>query len=135
MTIHSSTVQFGPVAQGSVAAGILALVERGVELRPELAREPGMVRLRFHEGWPAVLIELGDVVRVCDDDEAGADVEIRATLPDLVALLSAPLRGGVPSPTSAAGRAALGRVLGGAVEIDGIRSLARRVLRLLSLTA
>lgn len=120
---------------GSVAAGILALVERGVERRPELAREPATVRLRFREGWPPVLIELGDVVRVSDDDHTPADVEIRATLPDLITLLSAPLRGGIPSPTSAPGRAALGRLLGGEVQIDGLRSTARRLLRLMTLAS
>jgi hypothetical protein len=132
MTTHSITVNLGSVAPGSVAPAIRAIVERGVQRRPDLAAEPGRIRLRFKEGWPAVLIVLGDRVIVCDNEEAPVDVEIAATLPDLVTLISTPLAAGVPNPMKREGRAALG-LLRGRVEIDGIRATARRLLQLLSL--
>src|SRR3954465_15699354 len=66
MTTHSITVNLGAVAAGSVAPAIHAIVERGVRLRPDLALDRARVRLRFTEGWPAVLIVLGDRVIVCD---------------------------------------------------------------------
>jgi hypothetical protein len=133
MTTHSITVNLGSVADGSVAPAIRAIVERGVQRRPELAVEPGRIRLRFQEGWPAVLIVLGDRVVVCDNETAPADVEISATLPDLVTLLTTPLAKGIPNPIRREGRAAIG-LLRGRVEIDGIRATALRLLRLLSFT-
>jgi hypothetical protein len=133
MTTHSITVNLGSVADGSVAPAIRAIVERGVQRRPELAAEPGRIRLRFQEGWPAVLIVLGDRVVVCDNETAPADVEISATLPDLVTLLTTPLAKGIPNPIRREGRTAIG-LLRGRVEIDGIRATALRLLRLLSFT-
>jgi hypothetical protein len=133
MTTHSITVNLGSVADGSVAPAIRAIVERGVQRRPQLAAEPGRIRLRFQEGWPAVLIVLGDRVVVCDNETAPADVEISATLPDLVTLLTTPLAKGIPNPIRREGRAAIG-LLRGRVEIDGIRATALRLLRLLSFT-
>jgi hypothetical protein len=133
MTTHSITVNLGSVADGSVAPAIRAIVERGVQRRPELAAEPGRIRLRFQEGWPAVRIVLGDRVVVCDNETAPADVEISATLPDLVTLLTTPLAKGIPNPIRREGRAAIG-LLRGRVEIDGIRATALRLLRLLSFT-
>lgn len=132
MSTHSITVNLGAVAAGSVAPAIHAIVERGVLRRPYLAAEPGRIRLRFEEGWPAVLIVLGPQVVVTDDDDSPADVEIRATLPDLVHLLHTPLKAGIPNPLNPKGRAAIS-LLRGRVEIDGIRSTALRLLRLLSL--
>jgi hypothetical protein len=131
MTTHSITVNLGAVADGSVAPAIRAIVERGVQQRPDLAREPGRIRLRFEEGWPAVMIVLGDRVIVCDNETAPVDVEIAATLPDLVTLLTTPLAKGIPNPIRREGRAAIG-LLRGRVEIDGIRATALRLLRLLS---
>ncbi len=133
MTAHSITVNLGSVADGSVAPAIRAIVERGAQRRPHLTTEPGRVRLRFKEGWPAVLIVLGEDLIVCDDESSPADVEITATLPDLVALITSPLTRGVPNPMRREGRAAIG-LLRGRVEIDGLRTTARRVLQLLSLT-
>ena len=126
-------MHLGSVAAGTVTPAIAAVVERGVRLRPDLAAAPGRIRLRFHEGWPPVLIVLGDRVIVCDNETSPVDVEIRATLPDLVALLSTPLTGGIPNPMRREGRTAIG-LLRGRVEIDGIRGTARRLLQLLSLT-
>ena len=116
-----------------MAPAIRAIVERGAQRRPHLATEPGRVRLRFKEGWPAVLIVLGDHLIVCDDEKSPADVEITATLPDLIALITSPLTRGVPNPMRRQGRAAIG-LLRGRVEIDGLRTTARRILQLLSLT-
>jgi hypothetical protein len=131
MTTHSITVNLGAVADGSVAGASRAFVERGVQRRGVLAGVAGRVRLRFREGWPAVLIVLGDRVVVCDNETSPADVEITATLPDLVTLLTSPLTKGIPNPIRREGRAAIG-LLRGRVEIDGIRATALRLLRLLS---
>ena len=128
-------VILGAVADRSIAPAIRVLVERGAGLRPELARDPASVRLRFAEGWPAVLVVLGPHVLVSDDDETEAEVEVRASLPDLVALLTSPLARGIPNPMRAEGRAAIGRVIGGDVDIDGRRATALRLLRLMSFDA
>ena len=131
MTAHSITVNLGSVADGSVAPAIRAIVERGAQRRPHLAAEPGRIRLRFLEGWPAVLIVLGDRVIVCDNETAPVDVEITATLPDLIALITTPLARGVPNPIRREGRAALS-LLRGRVRVEGLRTTARRLLQLLS---
>jgi hypothetical protein len=60
-------------------------------------------------------------------------VEIAGSLPDVVALIAAPLRGGVPSPFAADGRAALSRLARGHVELAGSKTLGRRMLQVLSL--
>lgn len=62
-----------------------------------------------------------------------ADVVISGSLPDVVQLASAPLMGGIPKVTDRRGRAALARVAGGRVKIEGSRKLARRLLQLLQL--
>ena len=52
---------------------------------------------------------------------------IRGSLPDIVQLTAAPLFGGLPKPTNARGRAALSRMAGGRVKIEGSPLLARRL--------
>src|SRR4051812_9261695 len=132
MTTHSITVNLGAVADGSIAPAIRVIVEHGARRRPELAREDGRIRLRFTEGWPSVLIVLGERLIVCDNEDAPADVEVTASLPDLVALLNTPLRGGIPNPVRREGHSAIGLLRGG-VAITGARTTGRRLLRLLSL--
>lgn len=130
-------VVLGRVVDGSIAASICALVERGVLLRPEIAEGlRASVLLRFAEGYPSVRIDFrgGDEVVVGDHDDpdVACDLIIEGALPDVIALTAAPLAGGLPRPTSPAGRAALARLADGRIELDGPLRLARPVLRLLS---
>jgi hypothetical protein len=129
-------VALGRTVEGSIAAPVCALVERGVLLRPEVAeRLEASVVLRFTEGFPSVRIDFrGDEIEVTDDPDfdMAHDLAIEGSLPDIVALTAAPLAGGLPKPTAAAGRAAIARLADGRVDFDGRLRLARDVLRLLS---
>jgi hypothetical protein len=121
----------------SIAATVYGLVQRGAMLRPELARElRGSVLVRFAEGYEPVRIDLrGDTIAVEDasGDERAHDLIIEGALPAVTTLISAPLMGGLPKPTTAEGRAALARLAEGDVELDGPLRLTRSLLRLLSL--
>jgi hypothetical protein len=72
-------------------------------------------------------------IEVGDCPGGAADLEIRAALPDLVVLVSAPLAAGIPTPTDARGRAALARLADGRVQLRGSVVLGRRLLRLLQI--
>jgi hypothetical protein len=119
-----------------VAAAVFAFVERGAILRPQHARElRGSVLLRFGADFPAVEIDLrGDEIVVGDAraDDRARDLVVEAAFHDFVALVASPLTGGLPRPTSAIGRAALGRLADGRIEFEGPLRLARGLLRLLS---
>jgi hypothetical protein len=125
------------VADGSITPAIAALVERGVLLRPELAtRIRSSTVIRFTDGYPPVRLDFrGHDILVSDADpeDRARDLLIEASLPDLVATVGAPLAGGLPKPTSSAGRAAIARLADGRVEFDGSLRTARNVLRLLAL--
>jgi hypothetical protein len=129
------TVRLGPLADDTIAPTVLALVERGAARRPDLARELACsLVLRFEEGYPAVRVQFAGGEVTVSDDSSPADVEIAGRLPDVVALITAPLKAGVPNPFAAGGRAALSRLARGHVEITGSRTLGRRILQVLSLT-
>ena len=132
------SIRLGPVGADSVTPTVYGLIERGVALRPELAASMRFtVVIRFHEAYAPVRIafggsehgiEVGDAI----DAERAYDLEISGRLPDIVALISAPLLGGLPKPTSPRGRAALARLADGRVEFDGPLRHARRLVALLS---
>lgn len=134
------SVELREVGDHSVAATVFGLLDRGVGLRPEVAAATeGTVRITFTEGWAPVLIRFGgERIEVGDDStslrsEGGVvDLEVSAALPDLVLCVSAPLTGGVPKPTSRAGRAALARMADGRVDFKGRLGLGRRLLQLMS---
>ncbi len=129
-------VRLGAVADDGVAATLFALVERGDAQRPGLARGlRGRVTFRFDEAGiaPARLAFGPDEIRVEDGAWEDGDLVISGRLPHIVHLTTAPLVAGVPRPTDARGRAALGRVARRELRIDGDRGLARRLLRLLEL--
>lgn len=128
-------MRLGALVDDGIAPSIFALVDRGVERRPEIAaRMRGEVELRFQEAFAPVRIAFAaQEILVEDGAPTAPDLVIAGTLPDIVHLTSAPQRGGVPDPTTSRGRAALTRVVRGRVRVQGDRALARRLLRLLAL--
>lgn len=127
---HPPQVRLGTLAEGGVAPAIMAIVERGVRRRPSLAKElRAEVELALEEGYPVVRIVFGDrLVLVEDAPGVAPDIRIKGTLPDLISLMVTPLIRGVPSPIDSRGRAALGKVALGHVQIEGRLGLIRRLL-------
>ena len=127
-------VELREVGDRSVAATVYGLVDRGVQLRPALAREmQGTIRITFAEGYAPVLIRFGgERIEVGDDAGGSVDLEVQAALTDFVLCVSAPLAKGVPKPTSRAGRAALARMADGRVDFAGKVGLGRKLLQLMS---
>jgi hypothetical protein len=128
-------VKLGHQAPNGIAAGLLALVERGAARRPRIARElRGRVEIRFQEDYAPVRLHFDDA-RVLVEDGNGrrwsADLVIEGSLPDVIQLATAPLVGGVPKPTDRRGRSALASVAARRVRIEGSPLLARRVMKLL----
>jgi hypothetical protein len=128
-------VRLGELAENGIAPSIFALVEHGVDKRPELAaRIVGEVELRFAEGYPPVRIGFGGLDILVEDGGDGVpDLVVSGSMPDIVHLTATPLVGGVPSPATGRGRAALARMARGRVKIEGDRALGRKLLRILAL--
>ena len=128
-------VKLGHQAPNGIAAGLLALVERGAAKRPRVAREMrGRVEIRFAEDCAPVRLDFqNDQVLVEDGNGKRwkSDLLIEGSLPDVVQLATAPLVGGVPKATNRRGRAALATVAARRVRIEGSPMLARRVMKLL----
>jgi len=117
---------------------MFGLIEHGAQRRPGEARSlRGRIELRFTEDYAPIRIDFepgGILVEDAGDDEDWSpDVVIRGSLPDVVQVASAPLAGGIPKLTDRRGRAALARVAGRRVRIEGSTRLARRLLQLLQL--
>lgn len=119
---------------------MFGLIERGAQRRPDAARSlRGRIELRFAEDFAPIRIACGadgilvEDAKAGDSDDWTPDLVIGGSLPDVVQLASAPLMGGVPKLTDRRGRAALARVAGGRIRIEGSPLLARRFLRLLQL--
>jgi hypothetical protein len=128
-------VKLGHKAPNGIAAGLLALVERGAARRPRIARElRGRVEIRFEEDYAPVRLAFGDVEVIVEDGNGrrwSPDLVIEGSLPDVIQLATAPLVGGLPKPTDKRGRAALATVAARRVRIEGSPLLARRVMKLL----
>jgi hypothetical protein len=127
-------VELREVGDRSVAATVYGLVDRGVQLRPEVAAAMGgTIRITFAENFAPVLLRFGgEVIEVGDDAGGNVDLEVQAALTDFVLCVSAPLTAGVPKPTSRAGRAALVRIADGRVDFTGKLGLGRKLLQLMS---
>lgn len=123
-------VKLGELVSGGLAPAVMAIVDRGVRQRPELARSlKAEVELAFGELHPPVRILFDDQAVLVEDGPASApDLRIEGLLGDQIALMVAPIIGGLPSPLNARGRAALGTVLSGRVRIMGSLGLLRRFL-------
>jgi hypothetical protein len=128
-------VKLGHQAPNGIAAGLLALVERGTSKRPRVAREMrGRVEIRFAEDYAPVRLDFQDDHVLVEDGNGKrwkSDLLIEGSLPDVVQLATAPLVGGLPKPTNRRGRAALATVAARRVRIEGSPMLARRVMKLL----
>jgi hypothetical protein len=114
-------VRLGALAEGGLAPAIMAIVERGVTRRPDQARVLGIeVELVIEESYPPVRIAFGyDEVLVEDGPAQAPELRISGALSDLVALMVAPVVGGVPNPIDPRGRAAIGMFASRRVRIEG----------------
>ncbi len=123
-------VRLGALEQGGLAPAVMAIIDRGVRRRPDLARSlRAEVELSFQDGHPPVRIVFADeVVTVEDGPAENPDVRIDGRLGDHIALMVAPVVGGLPSVFDARGRAALGMVVSRRVRIQGSLGLLRRFL-------
>jgi hypothetical protein len=128
-------VKLGHQAPNGIAAGLLALVERGAAKRPRIARElRGRVEIRFAEDYAPVRVHFTDDQVLVEDGNGkrwSSDLTIEGSLPDVIQLATAPLVGGLPKPTNRRGRTALASVAARRVRIEGSPRLARRVMKLL----
>jgi hypothetical protein len=128
-------VKLGHQAPNGIAAGLVALVERGAAKRPRVARElRGRVEIRFAEDYAPVRVQFDDDHVLVEDGTGrrwSSDLVIEGSLPDVIQLATAPLVGGLPKPTARRGRAALASMAARRVRIDGSPRLARRVMKLL----
>ena len=123
-------VELGALQEGGLAPAVMAIVDRGVRRRPDLARSLDIeVELAFQEHHPPVRIRFGDGTVLVEDGPAAApDLRIDGALADQIALMVAPVVGGLPSVFDPRGRAALGMVVSRRVRIQGSLALLRRFL-------
>ncbi len=135
VTVRPPAVKLGQLAAGGLAPAIMAIVERGVRRRPVLASTlDAEIELDFGEEYPPVRITFNErVVLVEDGRGVDPDLRIQGTLADLLQMILTPLLGGVPIPTNARGRAALGMVAFGRVRVQGPFGLMRRLLSVIRL--
>ena len=132
-------VTLGHVAPNGISPSMFGLIEHGANRHPDVALSlRGRIELRFTEDFAPVRATFDPSgIRVEDagteDDGWEPDLVVRGSLPDVVQLASAPLVGGLPKLTDRRGRAAIARMAGGRVKIEGSTRLARRLLQLLQL--
>ena len=123
-------VRLGALREGGLAPAVMAIVDRGIRRRPDLARTlRAEVELSFQDGHPPVRIAFADEVVLVEDGPAqDPDVRIDGRLGDHIALMVTPVVGGLPSVFDARGRAVLGMVVSRRVRIQGSLGLLRRFL-------
>lgn len=123
-------VRLGTLREGGLAPAVMAIIDRGVRRRPDLARALLVeVELSFREQHPPVRISFGEQVVLVEDGPATSPaLRIDGQLGDHIALMVVPVVGGVPSVFDARGRAALGMVVSRRVKIQGSIALLRRFL-------
>ena len=132
-------VRLGRMADDGVAPSILALLERGIQRRPEIAAQMrGRVVFRFAEDFSPLRISFKPKTVVLEDgDLRKPDLVIAGSMPDIVHLLTVPtLSGrlrGLPNPAKPRGREALARIVSGRVRMDGDTGFGLRLLRLLAI--
>ena len=85
------SVQLGEHAPGGLAPAIMAIIDRGVRERPDLAEAlHGEIELALTESAAPVRILFGNGTVLVEDGGAEApDVRVQGTLSDLVSLMAA----------------------------------------------
>ncbi len=123
-------VRLGDLQAGGLAPAVMAIIDRGVRRRPDLARSLAIeVELNFQEEHPPVRIMFGQEDVLVEDGPASSPaLRVEGRLGDHIALMVAPVTGGLPSPFDARGRAALGMVVSRRIRISGNLGLLRRFL-------
>jgi hypothetical protein len=123
-------VKLGELQQGGLAPAVMAIVDRGVRQRPELARSLAIeVELTFQDQHPPVRIMFGGEDVLVEDGPATAPaLRVDGRLGDHIALMVAPVVGGLPSVFDSRGRAALGMVASRRIRVSGNLGLLRRFL-------
>jgi hypothetical protein len=126
-------VALGELVDGGLAPAIMAIVDRGVRRKPQLAFGLDAEVELVMPGHPPVRISFGEPL-VCVEDGAAPrpDLRVSGALADLVALMVAPLVGAVPNPIDRRGRAAIRMVANGRIRVEGRLALLRRFLELIS---
>ena len=132
---QTPTVRLGKTVATGVSPSMFGLLERGVMLRPELAREiRGRVVFRFTDSLSPLRVNFSARnMTVEDGDLHTPDLAIIGSLPDVIHFVATPLVRGIPNPVRVRGLVALARVARRRVRIEGDQALARMVLRLLAL--
>ena len=128
-------LRLGATTAEGIAPTVYVLLERGLQRRPQLARDmDGLVDLHFAEDIAPVRIALaGAEITVEDGAWDDADFRVSGRLSHIVHLTTTPKVGGMPNPARAHGRAALARLTRGEIRLDGNRALGRKLLQLLEL--
>lgn len=109
-----------------LAATIAGLLEANLTAHPERAAKlrTGTVEIVAEDAGVSVIVRSArDGVEVANGDPARsgrADLTIRASSDDLLALTACPLRGGLPDPFHPKGREILGKLLRGRIRIRGL---------------
>ena len=134
-SLEVPTVRLGKTVSTGVAPSMYGLLERGVMLRPEVAREiRGRVVFRFTDTLSPLRVNFSARnMTVEDGDLHKPDLAIIGSLPDVIHFVATPLVRGIPNPVRVRGLVTLARVARRRVRIEGDPALARSVLRLLSL--
>jgi hypothetical protein len=127
-------VVIGALSEGGLAPAIAAIVERGVQRRPDRANRLRFeleIRVRGPHPPTRVRFDAGTVL-VEDGPAVEPAVVLEGTLADLVAVIASPVnRAGLPSPATPRGRAALTKLATGRVRVEGPLGLRRELLALL----
>jgi hypothetical protein len=128
-------VRLGNLREGGLAPAIMALIERGVQQRPDEARALRLeIELQLEDIYPPIRIVFGeDGVLVEDGPAVAPGLRISGSLPDLAAMMVAPTFGGVPSPMDRRGRAAIGLFTSRRVRIQGRVGALRSFVNLIRL--
>ena len=129
MVVDGAQARLGRQASGGLAPAILAIVERGMLLRPDLAKDLECEVELVMDDYPPVRIAFDRTDVLVEDGPARSpDLRLHGSLADLTSLLVAPLVAGIPNPVNRRGRAALGMVALGRVRFEGRMGLLRRFL-------
>jgi hypothetical protein len=132
-------IRYADIEPNGLADLIGRLIEANVDRRPGLARllRPSVVRLAATDADVGVTVRLAQGSAEIANGGAGirAHVSVAAGAQDLMDLVAAPLRLGLPDLLSGAGRSVVRRILSRDVRVSGmLRHPVRmsRFLRLLS---